>query len=91
MQKLQHLKHNKAAVLRLEDQKMNNDLLTGARGQRTARCKIRQDDPLPRIKTNKLYLRVDPKQGLEQSSYHILLQALVVSEGTKAIFCEYLG
>ncbi len=43
-------------------------------------------------------LRVDPKQdlfgsfgGLEQSSYHILLQALVVSEGPKAIFCEYLG
>ena len=37
---------------------------------------------------------MDPKQGLEQSSYHILLQALVVSEGPKAIFCEvhgYLG
>jgi hypothetical protein len=36
---------------------------------------------------------VDPKQVLEQSSYHILVQALVVSEGPKAIFwlSRYLG
>ena len=27
----------------------------------------------------------------KQSSYYILVQALVVSEGPKAIFCEFLG